>query len=109
MDVDQKHVTTIRLHDAKGSDIRLCREGHDYQLRLASANNVVNITLGLQDVRKLWEQIIQLEIEEHWKLSEVAQEQRSILSGKPRNFHEAMASVFTRMAREMCEHAQQTR
>jgi hypothetical protein len=118
MEVDQKHVTTIRLHDAKGSDIRLSREGHDYQLRLATVgdggvsvrdvNNVVNITLGHQDVRKLWEQIIQLEVEEHCKPvgEHQAHEGRSILfNGKQRTFQEAMASLFTRMAQEMCEHS----
>jgi hypothetical protein len=103
MEVDQKHITTIRLHDAKGSEIRLGKDGTDYRLRLASSNNVVNITLGVQDIRKLWEQIIQLEIEENWKPAETAEGKSFIFNGKPRSFQETMAAVFTRMAQQVYE------
>lgn len=62
MEVDQKHITTIRLHDAKGSDFQLVRDGRDYQLRIVSHENVVNITLGQKDLLRLCQQIIQVEL-----------------------------------------------
>ncbi len=96
MDVDQKHITTIRMHDAKGSDIRLTKEGHDYQLSLVSAGNVVNITLTHQDVRKLWEQILRLESEHAWQLHD------SPIS-RDRLFTENMAALFAKMAQQMAE------
>src|SRR5262249_24241699 len=67
MEVDQKQITTIRLHDAKGGDVRLSREGNDYQLQLTSANTVVNITMGHADIRRLCQQIMQIDMEENWK------------------------------------------
>ena len=107
MEVDQRHITTIRLHDAKGSDIYLAKEGEEYQLQLASSNNVVNITLGLEDVRKLCQQLVKLDVEENWK-SHFAPppELKSFFSnGTPRPFHETMASWYARMAGELCEKA----
>jgi hypothetical protein len=67
MEVDQKHITTIRLHDAKGGDIRLVKQDGDYQLQLSSGSNMVTISLGLADVRKLCQQIVQLDVEETWR------------------------------------------
>jgi len=104
MEVDQKHVTTIRLHDAKGGDIRLVKDGRDFELRLCSDHNVVSISLGFHDVRKLWQQIVQLDVEENWKATVPAPENKSFLFGStPRTFQETMAQLFTRMAQEMCE------
>lgn len=104
MEVDQKHITTIRLHDAKGSDVQLVKDGADFQLRLAANNNVVNICLGFQDVRKICQQILQMDIEENWKLYAPmpTPEQRTFFfNGAPRTFHETMAGFFARMANEM--------
>lgn len=103
MEVDQKHITTIRLHDAKGSDIQLVKDGDDYQLRLASNNNVVNICLGFQDVRKICQQIWQMDVDENLKPNYLpAIEHKSFFfNGAPRTFHDTMASFFARMANEM--------
>jgi hypothetical protein len=105
MEVDQKHITTIRLHDAKGSDIQLLKDGDDYQLRLASSNNVVNICLGSQDVRKICQQIMQMDVEENWRSAYMpALEHKSfVYNVAPRPFHETMASFFARMAHEFGE------
>src|SRR5262249_37767215 len=107
MEVDQKHITTIRLHDAKGSDIRLVKEFDNYQLHLVSSNHVVFISLGLDDVRKLWQQIVQLDLEETSKMqaATTADSKSIIFSGGPKSFHETMAHLFSKMAREMCETA----
>lgn len=106
MEVDQKHITTIRLHDAKGSDIRLVKEGEDYQLQLASSNNVVNITLGAPDLRKLCQRLVQLDVEENWKAYSFAPpEHKSFFfnNGAPRAFQENVANYwFARMAAEPC-------
>lgn len=100
MEVDQKHVTTIRLHDAKGCDIQMVREGSDYHLRLSSPSTVVNLSLGLAEVRRLCQELVQLDLEESWKSQPAPQpESRSVFfNGTPRYFHEAMAHWFARMA-----------
>lgn len=106
MEVDQKHITTIRMHDAKGGDIHLVKEGADYQLQLSSKNNVVNISLGLQDVRKLCQQIIQLDIEENWRSHCVTPpEFKSFFfnGAPPRSIHDTMTSWYARMAGEMAD------
>lgn len=102
MEVDQKHITTIRMHDAKGADIHLVKDGCDYMLKLSSPTTVVNITLGLHDVRKLCQEIVQMDVEESWKTQPAAvpvPDMRStFFNGTPRFFHEAMAQWFARMA-----------
>jgi hypothetical protein len=103
MDVDQKHITTIRMHDAKGSDIRLTKEGHDYQLSLVSASNVVHITLAYQDVRKLWEQIVRLDSEHPWTLADGVVDPRFVFGSRERSFNENMATLFAKMAQQMAE------
>lgn len=103
--VDQKHITTVRMHDAKGSDVVLVKEGDEYHLRLSSSNNLVNISLGAADLRKLCQQLIQLDVEENWKPHAPAPEFRSFLFGNGRSAPESMASWFARMAGEMCESA----
>jgi len=107
MEVDQKHITTIRLHDAKGSEIHLLKEGDDYQLQMSSNNNVVNITLGFQDIRKLCQQIIQLDIEENWKTHYVAPPEIKsfFFNGSPRSFQDTVASWYARMADDLCDKA----
>lgn len=101
MEVDQKHITTIRLHDAKGGDIQLTRDGKDYRLQLTSDTTIVNISLGLPDMRKLCQRIVQLDMEETWKPQPVVPEFRSAFFGNtPRYLHEAMATWFARMAAE---------
>lgn len=109
MEVNQKHVTTIRMHDAKGCDLKLVKESGCYQLQLCSPSSVVTISLGLDDVRKLCQEIVQLDAEETCKCAAVVPtpEVRSMFFQTPtRSFQETMAKVFTRMAREMvCEQA----
>jgi hypothetical protein len=103
MEVDQKHITTIRMHDAKGGEVTVVKEGSDYHLRLVSQNNVVNITLGGQDVRKLCQQLVRLDIEENWKAHIVpAPEVKSFfLNGPPRTYQDSVANWFLRMAGEV--------
>jgi hypothetical protein len=107
MEVDQKHITTIRMHDAKGSDVVVTREGSDYHLQLVSQNNMVNITLGGTDIRKLCQQLVQLDIEENWKSQFVpAPEAKSFFLGGPtRSYQDTMANWFMRMAGDMNEKA----
>lgn len=102
MEVGQKHITTIRMHDAKGSDVLLVKEGSDYHLKLVSSENVVNIILGYQDIRKLCQQIVQLDIQEHWRPQVVTPpEGRSFFFGEePRTYRDSMFDWFTRMARD---------
>lgn len=106
MKVDQKQITTIHMHDAKGGEIRVVREGTDYQLQLSSDTTVVNITLGLQDIRKLCQGLVQLDVEETWKPMRTGPEFRStFFPGTSRYLQEAMASWFARMASGSCETA----
>jgi hypothetical protein len=108
MEVDQKHITTIRMHNAKGSDVQLVKDGDDFQLRLSSNHNVVNIFLGRADVRKICQQAMQTDVEEHWKTTYMpALEHKSfVFNGAPRSFHETMAGLFARMACDMTEKAE---
>lgn len=107
MDVDQKHITTIRLHDAKGCDVTLSKDGHDFQLQLASSHHQVNITLGAQEIRRLCQQLVRLDLEENWRSPTfVPPEPRSFFfNGAPRNYQDAMSSWFHRMAGEVGEPA----
>ena len=106
MEVDQKHITTIRMHDAKGSDVVVTKEGHDYQLQLVSQNNMVTITLGSQDLRKLCQQLVQLDLEENWKPHFVPpppEGKSFFLNGSARSYQDTVANWFMRMAGEMNE------
>jgi hypothetical protein len=105
MEVDQKHITMIRMHDAKGSDIAIFKDGPNYQLQLASSNNMVNISLGSQDVRKLCQQLVQLDMEENWRVptTPVPEPKSSFFNTASRPFTETMARWFARMATEMNE------
>lgn len=100
MEVDQKYITTIRMHDAKGSAIAMTRKGEDFQLQLSSDHHIVNISLGLADVRRMCQQILQLEMEENWKAQRIAQpEYKSFFfNAAPRSFTENVAHWFTKMA-----------
>jgi hypothetical protein len=106
MELDQKHITTIRLHDAKGADVRLTREGMDYLLCLKSSSNIVNITLSLHEVRKLWEQFMRLGTEPVWTPYDHNAEAKNVLANShDRLFTEHMATVFAKMAQQMAESA----
>jgi hypothetical protein len=109
MEVDQKHITTIRMHDAKGSDVVVSKDGYDYQLQLVSQHNMVTITLGGQDLRKLCQQLMQLDIEENWKSHfvppAVPEGKSFFLNGSARSYQDTVASWFMRMAGEMDEKA----
>jgi hypothetical protein len=107
MEVDQKHITMIRMHDAKNSDVAIFKDGPNYQLQLASSNNMVSISLGMQDVRKLCQQLVQLDMEENWRAPVVPapDTKASFFNGSSRPFAETMARWFTRMASEMSERA----
>ena len=104
MEVEQKHITTIRMHDAKGSEVCLHRDGQDYHLKMVSSDNIVNIVLGHQDIRKLALQIVQLDIQENWRphIIPTPPEPRSFFFGEePRTNHrDAMSDWFVRMAKE---------
>lgn len=105
MEVDQKYITTIRMHDAKGSEIQLTKKGEDYQLQLASTQHVVNISLGFQDVRRLCRQILQLEMDENWKSPRATPPDHKsfFANGMPHTFQESVATWFAKMADEICE------
>jgi hypothetical protein len=106
MDVDQKHITTIRMHDAKGCEIGLCKDGHDYQLQLSSAHHQVNITLGVQEIRRLCQQLVRMDLEENWRAHALPPpEYKSFFfnGAAGRSYHDTMAGWFARMAGEMCE------
>ncbi len=99
MHVDQKHVTTIRLHDAKGGDIQLMKDGKDYRLQLSSETTIVNISLGLEDMRKLCQQMVQMDMDETWKPHIFTPEYRAMFfPGTPGYLQEAMARWFARQA-----------
>lgn len=101
MEVEQKRVTIIRLHDAKGCDIRLTKEGTEFQLQLSSGANEVNITLGHDDIRSLCHQLVQMDLEENWKAHYVAPpEFRSFFfnGAHHRQTHEPVSSWFSKAA-----------
>ena len=108
MQVDQRHITTIRMHDAKGCDIQLTKDGDDYQLQLSSANHVVNIALGLPEMRKLCQQIVKMDMEESWRQHAAPPpEYKSFFfnGSAPRSYPDTMASWFARLTSEGTEKA----
>ncbi len=105
MEVDQKYITNVRLHDAKGSEIRIVKEGDDYHLQLVSQQSVVNISMGPRDVRKLGREIAKLSIEETDPVRAACPPEFKTFfpNGMPRSFHDAMASWLSRLAGEVSE------
>src|SRR4051794_8171215 len=102
MEVNQKRITVIRLHDGKGCEIRLSKEGEGYQLQLASDSNVVNISLAFQDVRKLCLQLVRLDLEENWKAHYAPPPEFGsfFCNGSPSTYQEHVTSWFKKMAGE---------
>ena len=100
MEVDQKHITTIRMHDAKGSDIQMVKDGDDYHLKLCSNNNVVHISLGYADVKKLCQQVVQLDMEENMKhyFMPPPDMKSFFFNGGPKSYQETLAQWYARMA-----------
>ena len=106
MDVDQKHITTIRMHDAKGCEICLVKDGQDYVLQLSSSHHQVNITLGEHEVRRLCQHLVRMDVEENWRApayTPPAESRSFFFHTAPRTYQDAMASWFARMAGEVCE------
>ena len=107
MEVEQKHITTIRMHDAKGGDVTVVKDGGEYRLQLTSSNRAVVITLGHQDLRRLCQQLVQLDIDENWKADYVRppEVKSFFLNNGLRGHHDSLSSWFVRMAGEMNEKA----
>jgi hypothetical protein len=107
MEVEQKHITTIRMHDAKGSDVAVTRDGDEYQLRLTSSNRMVVVTLGRHDLHKLCQQLVRLDLEENWKGHYVPppEVKSFFLHEAPRSQPDPVASWFLRVAGEVNEKA----
>lgn len=105
MEVEQKHITNIRMHEANGSTVSLKKFETGYQLKLASNEHVVNVTLNLNDVRKLCHELVQLDVEENFRTNIApAQEYRSLFfRASPQKVQESMADVFAQVAREVFE------
>jgi hypothetical protein len=105
VEVDQKYITNVRLHDAKGSEIRVVKEGDDYHLQLVASHSVVNISMGPRDLRKLGREVGKLDLEEGDKSRYTCPpEFKSYFpNGMPRSFHDAMASWLSRLAGEVAE------
>ncbi len=105
MEVDQKYITNVRLHDAKGSEIRVVKEGDDYHLQLVSAHSVVNISMGPRDLRRLGREIVKLDIDDTEKnrLTCPPEFKSFFPNGMPRSFHDAMGSWLSRLAGEVVE------
>lgn len=105
MEVDQKHITTIRMHDANGSAVSLKKCETGYQLKLSSNEHVVNVSLNLNDVRKLCHELVQLDVEENFRMfTAPSQEYRSLFfRPAPQKSQDSMADMFAQVAREVFE------
>lgn len=105
MEVDQKHITTIRMNESKNNSVALKKCENEYQLKLVSNENTVTITLGLSDVRKLCHDLVQLDVEENFRNQVLpTPEYRSLFfRSAPQKAHESMADVFAEVAREVLE------
>ena len=53
MQIDQRHVTTVNLHDGRSRDFLLQPDGRGYKLSLVSRDDVVHILLSPHDLTKL--------------------------------------------------------
>jgi hypothetical protein len=107
MEVDQKHITTVRLNDGKGCDVCVTKEGQDYCLRMVSSQHVVNIMLNYGDIRKLCQQLVNLDVQENWKAQMITPpEYRSFFfNGTPRYVGENMSNWFANMVHDAHEKA----
>ena len=64
MQIDQRHVTTVNLHDGRVRDFVLLKDGRGYKLSSVSKDDVVNLLLSPQDVQKLRQELAQTEAKE---------------------------------------------
>jgi hypothetical protein len=53
MQVEQKHVTIVDLHDGKRRDFELHRDERGYRLTAVSLDEVVNVLLSAYDLAQL--------------------------------------------------------
>jgi hypothetical protein len=57
MQVDQKQVTTVNLHDGKPRDFVLLRDDRGYKLTAVSRDEVVSLLLTPRDLHKLRQEV----------------------------------------------------
>jgi hypothetical protein len=57
MQIDQRHVTTVNLHDGRSRDFLLQPDGRGYKLSLVSRDDVVHILLSPHDLTKLRQEL----------------------------------------------------
>lgn len=64
MQIDQRHVTTVNLHDSRARDFVLLQDGRGYKLSCVSREDVVHILLSGQDLLKLRQELVKYETKE---------------------------------------------
>lgn len=57
MQIDQRHVTTVNLHDGRSRDFLLQPDGRGYKLSLVSRDDVVHVLLSPHDLTKLRQEL----------------------------------------------------
>jgi hypothetical protein len=53
MQIDQRQVTTLNLHDGRARDLVLLEDGRGYRLSWVSGEDIVHVLLSAQDVHRL--------------------------------------------------------
>jgi hypothetical protein len=74
MHVQQRNVTTVNLHHGSVSSFALRKFEHNYQLSIASADQVVNILLSPHDLQRLRYEVGKGEVCEPYAYPEPAAE-----------------------------------
>jgi hypothetical protein len=64
MQIDQRHVTTVNLHDGRVRDFVLLKDGRGYKLSSVSKDDVVNLLLSPTDLQKLRQEIAKPDVKD---------------------------------------------
>src|SRR5215468_10853862 len=64
MQIDQRQVTTVNLHDGRARDLVLLEDGRGYRLSWVSREDIVHVHLSDQDLHKLRHELARTEMKE---------------------------------------------
>jgi hypothetical protein len=79
MQIDQRHVTTVNLHDGRARDLVLLEDGRGYRLSWVSREDIVHVLLSEQDLRKLRHELARTEVKDGRKEPHPVPEPRPVV------------------------------
>src|ERR1043166_3486173 len=63
--VDQKHITTVRLNESRGSELVLQKDSRGFRLTIVSNDDVLHVIMGPQHLHQLSQELLKLSVRHH--------------------------------------------